>query len=284
MTDVLTDFPEAAPLTDGSQAELLVARNDARRLHRRTRAIIWSGRLLVPVVFCSVWEISGRRGWINPLFTSRPSKVGEFLREELPSAELWRNLWVTFEEALVGFGIGSALGISAGLIFIRLPLLHAIMSPYLTLMNSLPRIALAPLFVLWFGLGQQSKVVLVISLVFFIILGATLGAMGNVDPDLTRLSRVLGFPPRRTFVKVLLPWAVPGIFAGLELALVYALLGAVAGEMLAAKEGFGQQLQFYAGTLNTAALLGALTVFAVVSTILGASMKAIGRHLMRYRE
>lgn len=282
MTDRLTNDPDAAVPTDVISAERLIARTEARRVRRRKRTIIWSGRILLPVMFCAVWELSGRRGWINPLFTSRPTKIAEFLREELPQADIWRNIWVTLQEALLGFGIGATLGILAGLIFIRLPLFHGIMSPYLTLLNSLPRIALAPLFILWFGLGQQSKVMLVISLVFFIVLGATLGAMGNVDPDLTRLSRVFGFSPRRTFVKVLLPWAVPGIFAGLELALIYALLGAIAGEMLAAKEGLGQQLQYWAAILNTGALLGGLIVFAVVSTMLGVCMKAVGRYLMRW--
>ena len=275
MSDIHDDHPSSPMLYDD---------DDAGASARRQRTVVkWLGRLAVPLVVIGLWELSAARGWINPFFTSRPTDVGEFLREAVTDLSTWQDLWVTLKEALMGFVIGSVLGVLIGLVFIRMPLLHEIMAPYVTALNSLPRIALAPLFVLWFGLGPQSKVVLVVSLVFFIVLGATMGAVGNVDPDLTRLGRVLGLRPRYVFFRVMLPWAVPGIFAGLQLALVYAFLGAVAGEMLAAKEGIGQELQYKAGVLDTAGVLGLLVLLALVSTTLSMGMEWIRKRLMRYR-
>ena len=120
-------------------------------------------------------------------FGGSPSEIFDFLRGAVTQAATWQNLWVTLQETIEGFALATALGVLTGLLFTRVPILHEIARPYLTALNSLPRIALAPLFTLWFGLGQRSKVALVVSLCFFIVLSSTMGAIENVDPDLVRL-------------------------------------------------------------------------------------------------
>src|SRR3954463_13634853 len=192
---------------------------------RQHHALVIAGRIALPVVFLGGWQIAADRGTVDPFFVSKPTEVFEFMRSALADTSTWQNLWVTLQETFAGLAIATVLGIAAGLLFTRIPILHDIARPYLTALNSLPRIALAPLFTLWFGLGQQSKVALVVSLCFFIVLGSTMGAIANVDPDLVRLARILGFSPGNIYAKVMLRWAVPGIFAGLELALVYAFVG-----------------------------------------------------------
>lgn len=250
----------------------------------RRRTIVIAGRIALPIVLLLAWEVAANRGSIDPFFYSQPSEIWNFLSGAVREAGTWRNLWITFQETIVGFGIATVLGVAAGLLFTRIPVFYDITRPYLTALNSMPRIALAPLFTLWFGLGQASKVALVVSLCFFIVLSATMGAIGNIDPDLVRLARVLGYPPSKIFVKVMLPWAVPGIFAGLELALVYAFVGAVGAEMIASREGVGQQIQYYSGTLNTAGVLGTLVLLAGLTTIFALSMERIRRRLMRHQK
>jgi NitT/TauT family transport system permease protein len=250
----------------------------------RRRVIVYAGRLLFPAAILAIWEIAVAQKWVQEFFVSRPSKIFEFLGHAIRTQSTWTNLWVTVQETLIGFAIATVLGIGAGLLFTRVPILYDVVRPYLTAVNSLPRIALAPLFLLWFGLGPESKVALVVSLCFFIVLSATLGAIGNVDPDLIRLARVLGYSQGKTFVKVMLPWAVPGIFAGLELALVYAFVGSVAGEMIASKAGTGQQIQYYSGTFDTTAVLGTLTILAVVTSFFALVMDLLKRRLMRYQK
>jgi NitT/TauT family transport system permease protein len=250
----------------------------------RRRFLILGGRIALPVVLLLMWELAANRGSIDPFFYSQPSAIYDFLSTAVRDSETWKNLWITFQETIVGFGIATVAGISCGLLFTRVPLLYEITRPFLTAFNSLPRIALAPLFTLWFGLGQASKVALVVSLCFFIVLSATMGAIGNVDPDLVRLARVLGYSPTQVFRKVMLPWAVPGIFAGLEIALVYAFVGAVGAEMISSKAGVGQQIQFYSGTLNTAAVLGTLFLLAALTTIFALLMETIRRRLMRHQQ
>src|SRR4051812_37111125 len=177
---------------------------------RQHHALVIAGRIALPVVFLTVWQVAADRGTIDPFFTSKPTAVFDFMRSALGDMSTWQNLWVTLQETFAGLAIATVLGIAAGLLFTRIPILHDIARPYLTALNSLPRIALAPLFTLWFGLGQASKVALVISLCFFIVLSSTMGAIANVDPDLVRLARVLGFSPRSVYAKVMLRWAVPG--------------------------------------------------------------------------
>lgn len=252
--------------------------------YRHRRVGVYVGRILVPVVLLVLWEGSVRAGWVDSLFVSQPSKVVPFVIDAVRDPATWQHLWVTIQETLLGFIIATVLGIGAGLIFSASPLLHDVFAPYIVGINSIPRIALAPLFVLWFGLGPASKVALVISLCFFIMLSATMGAIGNVDPDLTRLARSLGMSRRQIFVKVLLPWAVPGIFAGLELSLIYGFTGSVAGEMIAAEKGIGQQIAFYSGVFNTTGVLGTLLLLAVATTFFAMTMDLARRRLLRYRD
>jgi NitT/TauT family transport system permease protein len=252
--------------------------------YRRRRVVVWGGRILLPLILGLVWEWLVNRGTLDPFFTSKPSAILKFFFDEVPTRATADNLWVTLKETLGGFALGASAGVLTGLLLARFQTAYDITRPFITAINSLPRVALYPLFVLWFGLGPTSKVIQAVSLVYFILLYATLGAIGNVDPDLVRLSRSVGFSQRRTFVKVMLPWAVPGIFAGLELGLVYAFLGAVVGEMLAAQAGIGQQLQLYANTFRTDAVFGTLLLLAIVATSLAMLMDLIKRRLMRYRD
>ena len=257
----------------------LVSRPDRRR-----RRIVLAGRVALPAAFLVVWQVAADRGTVDPFFVSKPTEILDYLQTALTDESTWRNFGVTVQETLTGFSIAAVLGIATGLLFTRAPILHDITRPYLTALNSLPRIALAPLFTLWFGLGQASKVALVVSLCFFIVLAATMGAIANVDRDLVRLARSLGFSPSSVYAKVMLRWAVPGIFAGLELALVYAFLGAVAAEMIASQRGVGQQIQYLSGTLDTAGVLGTIFLLAVVTTTLTFAMDVLRRRLSRYQE
>lgn len=265
------------------------SRPDRAAQHRKLtraqrRVVVIAARIMLPIVFFGWWEHAANSKSINVFFYSQPSKVWAFLRKSLTMASTWDNLYVTMHETFVGFGIAAVAGIVAGLVFTLVPILHEIVRPFLTALNSLPRIALAPLFTVWFGLGEASKVALVISLCFFIVLSATMGAIGNIDPDLVRLARVLGFSRTKVFGKVMLPWAVPGLFAGLELALVYAFVGAIGAEMISSQKGVGQQIQLFSGQLNTAAVLGTLVLLAAVTTLFSLLMDLIRRRMLRYRE
>jgi NitT/TauT family transport system permease protein len=156
-------------------------------------------------------------------------------------------------------------------------------NPYLTLLNAMPRIALAPLFLLWFGLGIGSKIALGFSLVFFIVLSATVAGMRGVDSDHLVLSRAIGASPTQMFFKVTLPSAVPVIFSGLRLALIFSLLGVVGAELIAAERGLGQTLAYLQSTFNTNGVMAILFLLAVIGLALTAGMNWLERHLLAWK-
>ena len=141
---------------------------------------------------------------------------------------------------VMAFMLGSVAGILVGMLFVTSPTIDAIFSPILTALNAMPRIALAPLFIIWFGLGLGSKVAVGFSLTFFIVLTSTVAGGRGVNPDHITLARTLGASESQIFRKFVLPSAVPVIFNGLRLGLVFALLGVIGAEIIAAEHGLGQ--------------------------------------------
>ena len=230
-----------------------------------------------------LWQWLIDAGVGSAFFFSRPSDIGKFLYEVLRTGSLWADTVVTLEEILIGFVVGSSLGIIVGLIAARAPMLDAILDPYLGILNSLPRIALAPLFLLWFGLGITSKIALSISLVFFVVAINTRAGAMSIPADYITVARTFGTSEWQRFVKIVLPGSVPSIFAGLRLGVVYSLLGVVTGEMIAAKAGLGEQLTYFAGTFQIAGVFGILVMLAIIAVVLNWLMAIAENRLLRWR-
>ena len=153
----------------------------------------------------------------------------------------------------------------------------------MTVINAMPRIALVPLFILWFGLGVGSKIAVGFSLTFFIVLSSTTAGIRGVDADHITLSRSLGAKPLQLFWKVTLPSAVPVIFSGLRLGLIYAMLGVVGAELLAAEHGLGQTLAQAQGQFNMDGVIGLLLLLALMGLAVSAGMTRVERRLLRWR-
>ena len=248
-----------SPLAAGVQG----VRAQARR-KSAIRELLWlySGRLLILLGFAGLWWVAVDLKWMDKFFVSSPDAVVRFLFSSF-TKEIVPNARNTLLATVIAFALSGVAGVLAGLILFELPRVKRMVDPFLTALNSMPRIALAPLFILWFGIELTSKVALAFSLGFFIVLLSTYAGIRNVDPVLMRLSRSLGCTPWQQFTKIMLPWAVPSVFAGLKLALIYSFLGVVTSEMLASKVGLGQLIMYYSGILRMDAVLGILLVMAV---------------------
>jgi NitT/TauT family transport system permease protein len=234
-------------------------------------------------LFLLVWEKLSESQVIDPLFFSSPSAIGAFLVQEIASPLMWSGLLITLRETALAFFIGSLLGVTAGLLRISFRFLAAVTDPFVTVLNALPRVALAPMFIIWFGIGEPSKVVLGISLVFFIMMINAESGARAVDQEYITAVRALGGSRLQLFRMVLLPGAVAAIFGGLRLAVVYSMTGVVFGEMLAAKAGLGHQLQFYANTFRTEGVFGMLLILAVVALAINAMVLLLERRLLAWR-
>lgn len=252
----------------------------------RTSGIRWTivfGRVFLLAAMLIGWQVGADRGFIDPFFLSTPKAIAEFTAGFITSGTIWMHLVTTIRTVLAGFALGAVAGVIMGFALARFDTLHGILNPFLAAINSIPRVALAPLFILWFGIGDASKIYLSASLVFFIVMAAAEAGARSVDLELLTMGRVMGATETQSFAKVVLPASVPSIFSGLRLGMVYSILGVIFGEMVAARAGLGQQLSFFAGVFNTAGVFGILVIVTVFSLTFNGLMIALERRLMRWR-
>jgi NitT/TauT family transport system permease protein len=229
--------------------------------------LLGMGRLGIGVAFCLVWWAAVRFGVIDKFFLSSPDAVLLFVYDDFRS-EIVPNGIDTLLATLTAFVLSGFTGVLGGLLLVEVPLFRKLIDPFLTALNSMPRIALAPIFILWFGIGLGSKIALAFSLGFFIVLNNTIAGMRNIDPVLMRLSHTLGCSSFQQFWKITLPWAIPSVFAGLKLALIYSFLGVVTSEMIASRVGLGNLIMYYSGIFRMDAVLGILLVMAACSVVI----------------
>ncbi|WP_286137920.1 ABC transporter permease [Polaromonas sp. C04] len=249
---------------------------------RMLTGVVQHGCLLA--VLLGLWEYAARNGKVDPSFFGQPSGIAQFLWSNVVvSPKLWIELGWTLLGTFASFVLGSIAALLTGLLFVSMPRVERFVDPYLSAINAMPRIALAPLFILWFGLGVSSKIAIGFSLVFFIVLSSTVAGMRGLNQDHLTLTRTLGAKPFQMFVFVTLPGAVPVIFSGLRLGLIYAMLGVVGGEIIAAEHGLGQTLAYLGSTFNMNGVMGVLLVLSLLGMGVIWLMTALERRLLRWQ-
>jgi NitT/TauT family transport system permease protein len=262
-----TPAPSQGP--DGVEDIERIVKASVRNFRKRQRRERWQvhlGQVAIAVIVLGAWQLAAHEHWINNVFYSSPSSVASFLVDNWST--LFTNAVATFEATLLGFVLGSIAGILVGLMLAHWRRANRIVDPYLMALNSLPRIALVPLFLLWFGITFEAKVIQAITLVFFILLINTRVGILAVDPDLVLEGRLLHGKPRLIYMRILLPGALPTIASGLRLGVTYALLGVIASEMVASRNGLGQLITEYGQNLNSAGVFAALFLLAAIATAL----------------
>ena len=248
----------------------------------RSRTVL--AHLAFIVAFLLLWEYSMRKEWLQATFFGQPSGIASYLWNGFVTGrKLWLELGYTVAGTLLSFAIGSVSALSLGLVFVMFPRIEKALDPYLMVLNAMPRFALAPLFLLWFGLGIGSKIAVGTSLAFFIVLANTVAGIRGVSQDLVVLSRSLGATPRQIFFKVTLPSAVPVIFSGLRLALIFSMLGVVGAEIIAAEHGLGQTLAYLQSTFNMNGVMGLLVLLAMLGMLVTRGMTRLEKALLKWQ-
>lgn len=204
----------------------------------KERPEIWLSPLLF-VVFLSAWQWGTGLIGLSESVLPRPSAIFESLMSRLASPLFWENVWVTSQEALTGFVLAGAAALVLGTAISQIPLLDKTVMPYIIAFQTVPKVALAPLFVVWFGFGISSKIMMAAVIAFFPMLINVIEGLKSAEPDRIQMLRVFGASPMQTFRLVRLPSATPFIFAGLELGIVFSILGAVVGEFIGGQQGLG---------------------------------------------
>lgn len=225
-----------------------VSQGQQRRSPLSPWLLIVLGQIALTIGFFGLWEIAIRAGWLPVYLYGQPSGIARKFLDLLADGTLVQSTLVTGLESLVGFVIGCSLGSAAGLALWLTPRFALILRPFIVAINGLPKIALAPLIIVWFGIGIESKIAIAAIITFIVSLMTAFSGAQEVDQDLIRLMRSLGASQRQTFAKIVAPATMPWIISGLRLNVGFALIGAVVGEYIAAKSGLGY-LVYYAGTL-----------------------------------
>lgn len=202
----------------------------------------------VAVAVFVLWELAVRSGLAKVYIYGQPSGIIAKGAGLIASGELWRHLGLTAIEAITGFVVGSALGSLCGLALWLAPTVAAVLRPIMVAINGVPKIALAPLIIVWFGVGIEAKIAIAAILSFIVSLITTFAGTAEVDGDLVRLMRSLGATPLQIWRKVVIPSTLPWVVSALRLNVGFSLIGAVVGEYISAKEGLGY-LVYYSGVL-----------------------------------
>ncbi len=276
MTQTPTESPAA------TEAALLEAPASAR-FDVRERPELW----LVPAVFVVVvaaWEYGVQLLGVKEFVLPRPSQiVGRFV-DQLGDSLFWQHVWVTGQEALIGFGIGVATAMVLGTAISQVSLLEKTLMPYVVAFQTVPKIALAPLFVVWFGFGLTSKIVMAAVISFFPMLVNVIEGLRSADADRIQMLTVFGASRMQIFRMVRLPSAMPFIFAGLDIGIVFAILGAVVGEFIGAQEGLGYLLLQTNYNFDIAGMFAVLVMLSLMGMAAHSIIRLVQRRVAFWAE
>ena len=226
------------------------------------------GSLALLLVLLSAWEVAARASGMSALVLPAPSAVGRSLWMGLSSGYLWPHILSTSVEVLLGLAIGCAVGFASGVLMAESSVLQGLLKPYVVVSQVIPKLALMPLFIVWFGFGMLPTVVITALICFFPLMENTVTALQRVDPQRVELFRMLGASRRQTLLRLKLPAGLPGILAGLRVAVVLALVGAVVGEFIGASKGLGALIIASQGMMDTPLMFAVLVVIAALGLAL----------------
>lgn len=225
-----------------------------------------TGSVVVAVLFLVGWQLAVQTHLIDVLFVSTPPTIIRDLEIILPEPKTWIMAGTTYYEMLVGFAIGAAIGIGSGMLLHYIKSLYEWLQPYILIFYSIPAIVFAPLLILLFGIGPDSKIVLAAWGVFFVFLLNTIQALQNVDKTLVDATTVMGAKRLDVFRKVTLPYIMPWMTAAMKLGMGFAFIGAVVGEFIGAPEfgGLGWYINYQSGLFNPGYMFAGIAILAVL--------------------
>jgi NitT/TauT family transport system permease protein len=279
---------QAVPDVAGEGAVAAAPAGPAAPAPRRRRLVprITATRLLLVAVWLGSWQLAAS-SFLDPFCYSKPTAIWERLVDWFTTGtafgSIWEQIAVTIEEAVLGFVIGSLAGIILGVLLGRGRFLAEVCAPFIKAGNAIPRIVLASLFVIWFGLGMSSKVATAVVLVFFAVFFNAFQGAREVDKTLVDNARILGARPRQVLTSIVLPSATSWILASLHVAFGFALIGAVVGEYTGADKGLGLLINHAQGTFDAAGIYAGMIIITVIALLAEWLLTLLERRLLAWR-
>jgi NitT/TauT family transport system permease protein len=249
----------------------------------RHAMLVLGGRLALFLLILIGLELGVRYHVLSALFFSSPSQIYEVLRTQLAEGTLLVDVGITVFETLLGLVAGSLLGLAVGLLLSQLRVLSQVFEPFLMTLNGIPVIVIAPLFVLWLGIGILSKIGISVYIVFFSMFIPVYTGSLHLGREFVDALRVMGATPSQIFWKVVVPSSLPSVYTGLKIGAGLALIGAVIGEFVASRAGLGHLILYASGTLDTPTLYLGIILLALFAVALSSAINALGPILVRWR-
>jgi NitT/TauT family transport system permease protein len=281
MTVMPTDVsPTPEP---GAAGPLRVRSSATWRQRQGYRLWIWIARIAVFVVFVVLWGILSSNGVLDPTFVGSPLGVLERLGGWVADGTLWSNTWITVQEVALGFFFGGLAGAVLAYLIAPVRPVWDVISPAVMALYAIPKVALAPLFIVWFGIGLNMKVILAAVSVFFLVFLNTAVGVQDVDRGLIDAVRLMGAKRRVIALKVILPASMTGLITGLRVSIPYAVIGAVIGELVASNRGLGFLISDSSARFDTSGVFAALVVLSVLAALLNLLVSVLSRYANRWK-
>jgi NitT/TauT family transport system permease protein len=242
----------------------------------------WTRQLAAFTVLLALWEAAGRNGMLNPLYMPSPSRIGAALVDLFSDGRIWPHLEATFTAALGGLALGIAVGILLGVVAALVRFVAELLEPVMSILNAIPRVILAPLFVIWLGIGIASKVALSFILVAVLIFFTVFAGIRQVDRRLVERVITLGGDRWSLVRHVYLPSVASWVLGNLKIAVGFAFTGACVGEFVAATHGLGYLLSFAQSTYNAALMFALILLILVVVLLIFAIAGRLEKYLLRW--
>ncbi|SFQ55653.1 ABC transporter permease [Amycolatopsis rubida] len=273
----------AGRMRDRAERRSPVRRPNSSRAGRRGSWAVHLAQLLLGLALLGLWQLAAVQQWFEPALAKSPGQAWEYLRSAWSSGEVPANLNSTMIAVLIAWVLAGAAGVVVGVALGLLPSLERVVAPYFDAANAMPRLALAPLFIVVFGITTTAKVALAVTLVFFIVCSSARAGVKSTDDEWLRLAAVMDAGKIQIFWRILLPVATPAIFSGLRLGLIYSLLGVVGSELISARDGLGQLIAVYSAQFRMEAVYAILILLAVVAVLLNQAMSLVEKYLLRWQ-
>jgi NitT/TauT family transport system permease protein len=261
------------------QADALPAQVAGPSEHRLRYLV---AQLALLLAFLGIWEFASGR-WIDPFFISAPSAIAARLYGWTVDGTLWNAFLYTFQAMAAGFVLGSVLGFVVGFALGRSSMLARLLDPFITAIYCMPKIALAPLLIMWFGIGLASKVAMAALIVFFLVFLNTFAGVRDVQAVHLQSVRIMGASSWQELRLVVIPSAAAWVLTGLKVSVPYALIGAVVGELISSNRGIGFLIGQASGLFDTAGVFAGLAVLAVTGIVLNSLLKRVEQRALRWK-
>lgn len=266
---------------DSGWLESIHARHMRHKRKIKHRVIMVQTALLV--LFFAFWELAGRSKWIDVLLFSYPTKIFVNIWDDMITGELWGHIGVTVGETAVGFLLGTLLGTALAVLIWWSPFLNRVLDPYMVVFNSMPKVALGPIFIVMFGAGFTAIVVTTLSITVIVTTLVVYNSFSEVDSNLIKVVRTFGGTKAQVFKRVILPASFPAIVSTLKVNVGMAWVGVIVGEFLVAKSGLGYLIMYGFQVFNFTLVLSSLLIIAVVATAMYQMVVYIEKKLLKHR-